>query len=564
MAQAFYKHIVVVHGIGEEQLNETGVNFMNELCRSLPDESGTLSVVNLVSRDTPLLVKGHSVPAYVVFTTTGGDSYYIGFSEVYWQPITKGYLATHQKRLPVPTFTWAHSINSRIRGVDRAGQSLSGWREAIDNAETLLGLLNQLAVISKKTKLFSRIMRDFLGDVQMYAEVDPIHNDVNGVFGDALDDIAVTRQKIGVPFDSAEIYIVAHSEGTVVSWKSLMLARSAEAPPAWLDEIKGLVTLGSPIDKHHLVWGEQNFPANMAPPQATKIRWWNFWDYSDPVGHSLDGIFPAPGAAENNQFERVFDAGFARYPIPGVAHVDYWRDVNIYHRIIQEVMQIPAGFAPWQMETGSRWWGHWWLMSLAARVAYGLGRAVEAVAVVYFLSRLIAPVRSELLEMLPWIKSLLALAKDWPFATRTVPGLRWVDMAIWVLGPAAVWKVVWDGLLGGFQDRILNLESQFRVERVAMTIWSAVLLFAALNIQIAPDTTVKDYVGWAIGLLVTILIWKVHTAVSKGLVQLWRYGKGCTAFKDRSQLASQQLVQTQEQSPIGEPQPGDSSGPSAA
>ena len=35
MAKTLYKHIVVVHGIGDQQLNETGVNFMNELCRAL-------------------------------------------------------------------------------------------------------------------------------------------------------------------------------------------------------------------------------------------------------------------------------------------------------------------------------------------------------------------------------------------------------------------------------------------------------------------------------------------------------------------------------------------------
>jgi len=113
----FYKHIVVVHGIGEQHLNETGVNFMNELCRSLPSENGyTLTVKNLVARDTALLVKGASEPAYVVLQIPNRDFYFIGFSEVYWQPETKGYLKAHDDQTPVPMFTWARSINSRIRG----------------------------------------------------------------------------------------------------------------------------------------------------------------------------------------------------------------------------------------------------------------------------------------------------------------------------------------------------------------------------------------------------------------------------------------------------------------
>jgi len=155
----------MVHGIREEKLNETSVNFMNESCRSLP-ETGGLTVKNLVPRDTPLPVKGSSVPAYVIFTT-GGDSYYIGFSEVYWQPVTKGYLAAHDGQTPVPICTWAHSLNCRIRGDDRAaGQTLPGWREALDNAQTLLGLIQKLALISGKAKIFGKTLCDFLGDVQ--------------------------------------------------------------------------------------------------------------------------------------------------------------------------------------------------------------------------------------------------------------------------------------------------------------------------------------------------------------------------------------------------------------
>jgi hypothetical protein len=459
----------------------------------------------------------------------GGDDYYVGFSEVYWQPITKGYLAAHKGQTPVPVFTWAHSINCRIRGNDRApGQTLSAWRESLDNAETLLGLIHKLAVISGKAKAFGEILCDFLGDVQMYAEVDPIHDAVNQVFRDALDDIAFTRGQIPVTFDSPEIYIVAHSEGTVVSWKSLMLARSAAAPPAWLDQIRGLVTLGSPIDKHHLFWEAQNFPADIPAPQTKKIPWWNFWDFSDPVGHSLDGIFPTPGAAANNQFERVFDAGFARYPIPGVAHVDYWLDVNIYHRIIQEVMQIPAGYSPWQMKTNSRWWGVWSLMRAGDLLAYSAGRAATAAAMVYFASQLIAPVSAWLLARLP----ILELPNTSP---TTSP---WWNLAIWILGSLALWKLLWDGLLLNVQDRKLNLMSQFRVERAAMFLWGIILFAAAVDVRIpacpggCPDF--KSYFAWAIGLIVTIIVWKAHTIVNKGLVQLWRYGRGGTAFKSSS------------------------------
>jgi hypothetical protein len=72
---------------------------------------------------------------------------------------------------------------------------LSLWREAIDNAETLLDVARKLAFVSKKADLFQTILRHFLGDVQMYAEVDDIHNAVNRMFRDALEEVGLVRKK---------------------------------------------------------------------------------------------------------------------------------------------------------------------------------------------------------------------------------------------------------------------------------------------------------------------------------------------------------------------------------
>jgi hypothetical protein len=372
-------------------------------------------------------------------------------------------------------FTWAHSINSRIRGEERAGQSLSLWREAIDNAETLLDVARKLAFVLKKADLFQKILRHFLGDVQMYAEVDDIRNAVNGVFRDALEDVGLVRKKIEVELDSNEIYIVAHSEGTVISWTSLRLAAMQAKPPEWLDEVKGFVTLGSPIDKHHLIWGE-NFPADISTEQPEKIKWWNFWDYSDPVGHSLDGIFggDVKKTKGNKQFKRMFDDGYWRYPIPGKAHVDYWKDINLHHKIVQEVMGIPAGYKAGQMRVADRWWGR---LRLTRRrtlpqfgdfVAYGLARGVEVVALLYFLSRLLSPIRERLVQRWPaWFEK----AKAWPSPSGGTI-LHYLNMAIWTLGTAWVWKFVWDVCLGQWQDKKLNLERQLRRERVAMCLWA--------------------------------------------------------------------------------------------
>jgi hypothetical protein len=301
------------------------------------------------------------------------------------------------------------------------------------------------------------------------------------------------------------------------------LAAEQQTPPDWLGEVKGLVTLGSPIDKHHLIWGE-NFPRDISKPKAEKIKWWNFWDYSDPVGHSLDGIFGR--GCMNNQFERVFDAGYWRYPIPGKAHVDYWTDINLHHKIIQEVMEIPAEYKPGQMEVADKWWGRWKLPRPGDFAAYGVARGMEVVALLYFLSHLLNPIRDWMVQKWPFVAPWLDRAESWPSTSGFVLKAQYVNIAIWTLGAAWIWKFIWDIGLLKYQDEKLNLERQLRRERWAMILWGVVLIYASLNIGAPPAQDIKDYLGWATGLVTTALVWKLHTAVHKGLVQLWRYGLG--------------------------------------
>ena len=100
----------------------------------------------------------------------------------------------------------------------------------------------------------------------------------------------------------------------------------------------------------------------------------------------------------------------------------------------------------------------------------------------------------------------------------------------------AAYVIFEDGLLLDFQDRKMNLMSQYRVERVALFVWGLILFAAGLCAEIPAGCglecpTGKTYLAWAIGLVVSMIVFKAHTIVNKGLVQLWRYGRGDTAFK---------------------------------
>ena len=115
-------------------------------------------------------------------------------------------------------------------------------------------------------------------------------------------------------FDDLETYIVAHSEGTVVAFNSLVQAamvregiqyhagedeftRASWAcqdvakihPSDWLPKVAGLVTLGSPLDKHHVLW-KARFRKHWLKTSPPRIRWFNFYDWSDPVAYAIEEL----------------------------------------------------------------------------------------------------------------------------------------------------------------------------------------------------------------------------------------------------------------------------------
>ena len=76
------------------------------------------------------------------------------------------------------------------------------------------------------------------------------------------------------------------------------------------------------------------------PKKEERIRHYNFCDEQDPVGHHLD---VARGTVN---YEKIFDANpvaerdivFRRYAKPGVAHVQYWKDKELFKGILKEVI----------------------------------------------------------------------------------------------------------------------------------------------------------------------------------------------------------------------------------
>ncbi|HET7105903.1 MAG TPA: hypothetical protein VFI38_03770 [Candidatus Acidoferrum sp.] len=580
-AHYFYKHIVVVHGIGDQAPNETALGFMNEFIRSLPQgKQWELTVDNLIesvdSLMTPAVPGDPHVrsfqPANIVFSDTTDERtivHVIGFSEVYWQPIARAQLQQNGGLLPVPIPTWARSISTRLLD---PGYKMEQWRAAIENVETMLGLLRQLAFISKKTGVFVKVTTDFLGDVEMYAESDEIRQNINlkffevmarvGEFAASTRENIIARRELKDPlakgfetfhdFEDLEIYVVAHSEGTVVAYNSLVQAemvregagvhagdqefeRASQAYSDayaiaaarsgvkrqkfdWLPRVAGLVTLGSPLDKHYLIWRSRFRKNRLKNNPSRKIRWFNFYDFNDPVAYAIEELQKqeVPGVETDSQ--RMFDIrdgdlGFQRYPIPGKAHIEYWTDRAIHQRIIDSLMKL-TNRVPEPLDT--KWWAPF--LPLFSWLAYVLGRTATIAAGLFFSNRLLRELPLDSLRSLPVFDRFHAMISAQPLGPESVL----LNYAFWLAAPILLMKFFFEAEQGLVNNR--NLPAGFRW--LLMAAWFAVAFIICLFFRPGGSNGgIPNLMGYATGLFTTILVWRLHTTIHRGLIQLWRYTK---------------------------------------
>lgn len=127
----------------------------------------------------------------------------------------------------------------------------------------------------------------------------------------------------------------------------------------WRDRVKQFITLGSPIDKFLTLWHQNYRHVGLSDPSPIdpwpkewfqdwldksiepRITHFNFCDEQDPVGHHLDVT------RECGMYKRVFrtdipvmyrDVVFRRYAVPGLAHVQYWKDQDLFDLVVNEVI----------------------------------------------------------------------------------------------------------------------------------------------------------------------------------------------------------------------------------
>ncbi len=244
-----------------------------------------------------------------------------------------------------------------------------------------IGILGNLLWLAEKAGFLQfdldALLTAYLGTVQIVGDFADYRARILGRFRDVLDTIekGVLETQPNLQADNVkgpEIYIVAHSEGTVVAFMGLLQAMcdQEESPPLWTNWVRGIMTIGSPIDKHLILWPDIWDPvqqlhrslkgnSEQRDEARLKIQWRNYYDYGDPVGFKLDTtrnwlqvhgwrdrIFDFWGEEDKLPSGRNDDYGFARYLLPGAAHNDYWTDKGVFGHFLENVVFGPDSLSP--------------------------------------------------------------------------------------------------------------------------------------------------------------------------------------------------------------------------
>lgn len=375
------RYVVVVHGIGEQRNGETLLPVVQRVAeaRRLPRRAvalgNPLTLPALVAasgngygefagiprRRPAQLLDGAWLPRPA--EPAVGDN--LRFVDLCWADLPR-------RDFPLVGQDFAAWSAGLIERLEHAGPERGWVRDLLKHLRR--GLVPVQALLALRARSTAKIVFDeFLGDVQLYAEYAPVRGAAVRRFHEVM--AALDSRHSGEP---PRYTVIAHSLGTVLTLDALAMAHAGAASRAssraadgiwhlpgyrgttelpdtgWARRVDALVTLGSPIDKFLLLWPEAFaayehtdwLDAAFLGSRAAPIRHVNYCDEQDPVGHELDLLRATPVA--QRLLQSVEEQVYARYVLPGVAHVGYWRDDALFRRIVDIAIddREPAAATP--------------------------------------------------------------------------------------------------------------------------------------------------------------------------------------------------------------------------
>src|SRR5215510_3929791 len=380
------KIIVAVHGVGDQVMSETVQKVIDRFCRYHGETMGVpLGKIKTISvRKHPYEQNNRSgqtsphdcscEPFMMSDLGYDGELGKLSFVEVHWADLARE--VDENRFLLEEPKSWSKTIVERLpKRYNEAAQlspkEFDGLRLLLGEMLETLQTLENLLKFSEKAGIFkfdlANVLNAYLGDVQIVTEFDDVKKKILGRFKNTMKNLP----------DESDIYIIAHSEGTVVTLLGLLEEMASDQPHKWLDQVRGLMTIGSPLDIHLLLWREL-FEPNGKPltqkwelSDKRRIEWRNYYDNGDPIGFELEGLrrwlfengwtaFNFKGTEDlmeteeskaaksfygkcKDQVEKqmaapIHDFGFSRYYFPGKAHNDYWGDSHTFGHFIQTVV----------------------------------------------------------------------------------------------------------------------------------------------------------------------------------------------------------------------------------
>jgi hypothetical protein len=452
-------YIIVVHGIGEQKLNQTATEVVHRFAEVRQKKPAGYYKNLLPSYLSAQSVRrggmGHGWSEFNGIPIDPADDTYafdgkpatetsgrnFRFVDLHWQDI----LQRHQVRYASPAEKWGRTVLERID--EDKGIVPKGWipewatpllRSVVDTAIPVKKLLSM-----RNRDLAKLMFDDFLGDVHLYGDYARTRGRAVRHFHVVLDEMHVRdfidwchRDKDRGqhnPYRPPSYTIIAHSLGSIMSFDALVYANARneirglgtsgshpcpslpfigytfdtdveretwcgylmpelaktgrieeitkiypqlddEFPEVplliWRDRVKHFITLGSPIDKYHVIWFQNYLHMGLRRKDGSTpegFSWWeqiegeekgaagwldqpqgegtivhyNLCDEQDPVGHHLDI------AQASVNYGRIFDTKipvayrdvvFRRYAVPGLAHVKYWDDSDLFKGMVREVI----------------------------------------------------------------------------------------------------------------------------------------------------------------------------------------------------------------------------------
>ncbi|MGC3988369.1 MAG: hypothetical protein QM796_01545 [Chthoniobacteraceae bacterium] len=241
--------IVAIHGIGDQKRFETIQAVAHRLGKYLGFEG-----------EAPL---GAFHPEFNAVPNASGKSFAysfyaepkVGLAEVYWADISNE--AERSGDTVEESKAWARTVIERLHAKDL--EKNLGEAPSVDYQKTqavlaemieTIATLGNLFTITEKAGLFKfdldNLLNNFLGDVQVVADFPDYGGKIFQHMQDTMAGLLTSYP------DVEEIYLIAHSEGTVVALRSILEALVTNN--RWSNKVRGFMTFGSPLDKHIVLW----------------------------------------------------------------------------------------------------------------------------------------------------------------------------------------------------------------------------------------------------------------------------------------------------------------------